>query len=180
MNTKICSRCGIEKELSEFHRAITCKDGYSTYCEQCYHKQIIAYGIKYRSEHRDQIKIRHVKRYIEHCDEIKARCAKYRSNHRDQMKTYLIKYYDSHRDYWREYVARRRAVKLNATPPWVDRKELQKIYAEAAKRRRAGENVHVDHIVPLRGKNVCGLHVPWNLQIIPAHENLSKHNSYKP
>ena len=70
---------------------------------------------------------------------------------------------------------RRRHIK-RATPPWADLKAIRAVYREAGRRRAAGEDVHVDHIHPLRGKNSSGLHVHWNLQIIPAFENLSKGN----
>lgn len=72
---------------------------------------------------------------------------------------------------------RRQTQKLHATPSWVDQEAIKQIYQEAhAMSERDGIKYHVDHIVPLRGKNVCGLHVPWNLQIIPASENMRKSN----
>jgi 5-methylcytosine-specific restriction endonuclease McrA len=73
--------------------------------------------------------------------------------------------------------ARRRAQKLQATPKWVDAKELAAIYGAAkALTAATGTSHEVDHIVPLCGGFVCGLHVPWNLQIIPRYENRSKGN----
>lgn len=63
-----------------------------------------------------------------------------------------------------------------ATPKWVDSAAIKDIYMLAAYWRERGHPVHVDHIVPLQGKNVCGLHVPWNLQIIEADDNMSKSN----
>lgn len=73
----------------------------------------------------------------------------------------------------KEYAARtakRRAQKLRATPPWVNEEDLKLVYVG----RPPGH--HVDHIIPLNHPQVCGLHVPWNLQYLPASENISKGN----
>lgn len=60
--------------------------------------------------------------------------------------------------------------KLKATPNWVNRKALEEVYLNCP------EGYEVDHIIPLKGKNVCGLHVPWNLQYLTKIENLKKSN----
>ena len=78
--------------------------------------------------------------------------------------------------------ARYRARQLQAYPLWLTEAQEDQIdgfYREAAEREaETGELFHVDHIVPLQGKNVCGLHVPWNLQVLPATDNLAKNNRF--
>lgn len=64
-----------------------------------------------------------------------------------------------------------------ATPKWVNQPALLAIYREASARREAGEDVEVDHIVPIRSATVCGLHVPWNLRIISRDDNRAKSNN---
>lgn len=76
------------------------------------------------------------------------------------------------------YRAKRRAAEHQAIPPWADFAKISEVYREAALLRRVGLDVHVDHIVPLLGDAVCGLHVHNNLRVILASENLSKGNKH--
>jgi hypothetical protein len=69
--------------------------------------------------------------------------------------------------------AARRSSKMQRTPIWSDLSKIRQIYAEA---RKAG--MVVDHIIPLQGKLVSGLHVPENLQIMSAIENMKKSNRF--
>lgn len=78
--------------------------------------------------------------------------------------------------------ARRHASKLRATPSWLsdkDKKVIDGFYTvRSLMERLTGVPHHVDHVVPLQGTVVCGLHVPWNLQVIPASDNRKKYNKH--
>jgi len=79
-------------------------------------------------------------------------------------------------------VSKRRTAKLNRIPKWLSLatlKEIEALYKLAVeKTKETGIKWHVDHIIPLQGKIVSGLHVPANLQVIPAVENLKKNNKF--
>lgn len=74
---------------------------------------------------------------------------------------------------------KREAAKKQRTPTWADHAAMRAIYKQAAKlTRETGILHHVDHIVPLLGKDVCGLHVPNNLRVVTADENMRKKNKW--
>jgi len=75
--------------------------------------------------------------------------------------------------------ARRRRAR-HATPAWVDKEAINAIYEEAQRRtQEEGLQYHVDHIVPLHGRRVSGLHTPQNLRVITKAANLAKRNSHE-
>lgn len=80
--------------------------------------------------------------------------------------------------------AAKKAARRRAMPEWLDfqqRRQMQLAYELSARRSvETGVLHHVDHIVPINGEQVCGLHVPWNLRVIPATENMAKSNFFDP
>jgi len=86
------------------------------------------------------------------------------------------KYIKNNRDKYNSYLAKYRANKLQAAPKWLSDKQLEDIKDIYKEARKLG--LEVDHIIPLQGSNVCGLHVPWNLQLLSRQENASKSNKF--
>lgn len=75
----------------------------------------------------------------------------------------------------RAHNAKRKADAKNRTPAWANIKAINAVYAEAL-----AQGLTVDHIVPLKGKLVSGLHVEHNLQLLTASENSRKKNGFDP
>jgi hypothetical protein len=87
--------------------------------------------------------------------------------------------YYADRDAHIQKVVRRNKRVVTATPPWADQAKIAAIYADARRlSSETGVPHHVDHIIPLRGKVVSGLHVETNLRAIPATENRRKHRRF--
>lgn len=167
------------------------RDGTEFEYEKTYRKALSAaikkYASGYSSSHRDKLKSYMVTYNLSRTDKSasyreahKADIAAYRAAHKARSHAYAKRYQVEHADVVLELGAKRRATKLSATPPWLSssmKMQFRKIYATAnAMSKRDGIKYHVDHIVPLKNKYVCGLHVPWNLQIITATENCTKRN----
>ena len=107
---------------------------------------------------------------------------KYISNPENKLKRYL-KNKETQSERWKRWYEKNKskqlakfnmekAAKLQRIPPWANLESIKQFYLNRP------EGHHVDHIVPLRGKEVSGLHVLENLQYLPAKENLSKGNKY--
>lgn len=113
----------------------------------------------------------------------KAKSAQRRLEKAEAIKLSKKQYAERNKDVVNAAVARRKAAKLRRTPAWLtdfDKLKIQCIYSVAAMLTRVNnEPWHVDHIIPLQGKLVSGLHVPDNLRVLAGVENVRKHNRFE-
>lgn len=157
---KQCRQCKQELSLLYFYKDSRLKCGYRSKCKECVNKVHKIYAQKNK-------------------DAIQKKALEWRSLHSEHVKEYYKNYKKNNRNRQTALQAKRRACKLNATPSWANLSDIERVYAVADKTTKlTGVQHHVDHIIPLQGKNVCGLHVFDNLCIIPAKMNLQKGNTF--
>lgn len=167
---KRCNVCHEEKSLTEFTKDKHQPDGLDRKCRKCKADIYATIDKDERSKWRREY-------YEAHKAHELTLSAVYKAKHVDYYKAYIAEYYQKFPERGAAKTAKYRATKLKATPIWItfeQLEEMQKIYENCPK------GYHVDHIIPLQGKEVKGLHVPWNLQYLPAKVNQAKGNRLIP
>ena len=172
---RTCTQCKQLLDASNFYKV---GKYFQSMCKPCFYE----YNKKYRAQ--NILKTRTWNKT--HRDKNKERISKYRENYVanniDKIKELQKNYRENNRGKTNAWSASRRCSRIQRTPKWLTKDDhwlIKEIYELAQLRTKMlGYEWHVDHIIPLRAKNVSGLHVPNNLRVIPAKENLSKHNKF--
>jgi hypothetical protein len=161
---RICKTCKVEKDLNvtNFELRNSKTGRMSLECKPCVRIKINKRHSKPEVKNRLKEKARKLadwQREYHKTDKARTKARQYRqSEHGRALRKSLN--------------AKRRAVQIQRTPKWADINAITEFY------RNCPKGYHVDHIVPLQGKNVCGLHTLENLQYLTASENCSKRNKF--
>jgi hypothetical protein len=188
---KLCVTCKAQKPLSEFYKRKDSPDGYRNDCKVC---RSLTSLKKYYENHeagKARLKVAHAKRIANSPNFYAERYAKYKEQdlaraklayqaNAEERKAKQRLWSKTNRGIANALSKRYKLKKAKATPLWLTLEQLynmQCTYKVAAQlSETSSQKWHVDHIVPIRGKDVCGLHVPWNLQLLPAKMNMQKGN----
>jgi|DEB0MinimDraft_10_1074344.scaffolds.fasta_scaffold10734_2 hypothetical protein len=196
---KKCCACSEEKPLDEFNNRKASADGKQPRCKACQKKyreenadRVRAVQSEWQKNNVESRRAAVRKSYQKHKARRQAEARQYAKENREAVLMAQRKWREKNRERerlrGREYSknnpdkvraqrARRHSAKLKATPSWSNKFIVDEIYALAQERQEiTGVPHHVDHIVPLQGNIVCGLHCEDNLQVLAAYDNLSKHN----
>lgn len=195
-----CSRCATDKSITEFVKDKRKSHGYGYICKRCCARRAKRRALSYRNQQRKAPITKicgacqrdltadayHTSRgshdgLQSNCKECRSRTARrYYKNNRAKVQKRNCQYTQANPDLAAARTAQYRAAKLQRTLSQGYTDAIKQFYKEARRLTDAtGVQHHVDHIVPLRGRLVSGLHVPWNLQILTASDNCSKGNKWE-
>lgn len=142
-----------------------------------YPEKIRARARRYVQANRARVRAIKAKYYSANKERLRPYHAQYQKNNFERHKQANRRYMQRYPDRANAKCTRRRAIKLRAVPKWADLKKIETIYSEAQRQSVIQEKCfHVDHIVPLVSKLVCGLHCEDNLQVLSGSENAKKSN----
>ena len=188
---KKCLVCEQDKPLSEFYKRTDSLDGYRNDCKECRKRTSLrnfytnpekknAKNMEAYWKRKEKLPNLWADVYAKRRDKSLQQSKVYYEGNAEAIKSRQRLWSKTNRGLANALSKKYKNKKINATPSWLNESQLLLIkckYQVAAMLNIHGvEKWHVDHIVPLRGKDVSGLHVPWNLQVIPAKQNLSKGN----
>lgn len=194
--TKVCTKCKAALSLQCFGIERASKDGLKRWCKPCSASHLAEWSAanptkvqarkaRYRAKNRERL--REVSRQWRKAnpDASSAAIERWHAAHPEVRRVARTEWAQKNRAYGAEHSAMHRAQNRMATPPWASSELQSLVFAEAydaARRRSAltGVRHHVDHIVPLSSRIVCGLHCAANLRVIPAAINQSKSNRHWP
>lgn len=165
---KECCNGHVDKRMTSNGKCMTCALEYKKTSKSKEHYKT------YRKNHRDKVNERslayYYKRYQEPNREL-------RRTDPDEAYKHSRQWAKENPDKIRATTAKRRSQINKSVPLWYDHDKVKEIYKQCRRiSKETGVVHHVDHIVPLRGELVCGLHCDQNLQIITAEENMKKGN----
>jgi hypothetical protein len=168
---KHCCQCEILKPLSAFSKNKRTKDGYKYSCKQCISQEYFA--------NREAEILKRKQHYQENKEQYIARAKVWKKENPEKVRLDRKQWNDKNKPLKAFYTSSRRSYTKRATPPWANLNKIQEIFEQASQQtQETGIVYSVDHIIPLRGKLVSGLHVEHNLRVIPKLENCRKGNRY--
>ena len=192
---KTCVTCFQVKPLGEFYKRKDSPDGYRNDCKACHkarslqnfyanHKEICAKNMEAYWKRKEKDPDLWKKVYAKNKEKFAESSKAYYLANREKRIRAAVEWAKSNKGKANANKKAYKASKQQACPQWVRSDEdltwmMQEAYELSALRTAMfGFQWHVDHIVPLRNDAVSGLHVPWNLQVIPGSENCSKSNKF--
>lgn len=189
---KACTKCGVEKQRSEFYKNSGHKDGLSSMCRLCAKKyeadrraanpeRAAAYKARWHQANKEKSNAKSRAWRAANLEKARDNYATWRHANPEKARAYTARWAKNHPEKVCAGTMRYLAGKLRATPVWADQRGIELWYKGARiMTQLTGKPYHVDHVVPLKSKAVCGLHAPTNMQILPGEENRSKGNRYWP